>query len=125
MFDDGDPLLERVRALALALPGASEKMSHGRPAFFTTKVFTYFSGSQKISDSWVQHPHSIMVKLDPDESRALLTEERCWVPAYLGVSGWVGVDIAENSDWGEIAELMEASFRETAPATLVKHLPHQ
>ena len=39
MFDDDDPLLAQVRALALALPEADEKVSHGRPAFFTKKVF--------------------------------------------------------------------------------------
>ena len=42
-FDDGDPVLARVRELALALPDAGEKVSHGRPAFFTTKVFAYLS----------------------------------------------------------------------------------
>ena len=35
MFDDGDPLLVRVREIALAFPGAAEKVSHGRPAFTT------------------------------------------------------------------------------------------
>lgn len=28
MFDDDDPVLERVRSLALTLPGAGEKVSH-------------------------------------------------------------------------------------------------
>ena len=37
MVDDDDPMLERVRAIALALPGASEKTSHGRPALHTVK----------------------------------------------------------------------------------------
>src|SRR5699024_3289456 len=45
MFDEDDPVLARVRALALALPGAAEKISHGRPNFFTTKVFATYSGS--------------------------------------------------------------------------------
>lgn len=35
MFDETDPLLARVRGIALALPEAGEKVSHGRPAFFT------------------------------------------------------------------------------------------
>ena len=39
MFDEADPVLGRVRALALAFPDATEKISHGHPAFFTTKVF--------------------------------------------------------------------------------------
>ena len=47
MFDDADPLLARVREIALALPEAAEKITHGRPTFFTTKVFAYFGGSPR------------------------------------------------------------------------------
>jgi len=52
MFDDDDPLLAQVRALALALPEADEKVSHGRPAFFTKKVFCIYGGSLKIDGEW-------------------------------------------------------------------------
>ena len=45
LFDDDDPLLARVRGIALALPEAVEKVSHGRPAFFTRKIFAYYGGS--------------------------------------------------------------------------------
>lgn len=83
MFDDDDPLLERLRAFASTLPGAAEKVSHGRPAFFTTRVFAYFGGALKIGDQWIQHPQSILVKLDADERRTLLSEPRSWVPALL------------------------------------------
>jgi len=44
MFDDDDPLLERIRKLCAELPGTHEKVSHGRPAFFTKKVFAYYGG---------------------------------------------------------------------------------
>ena len=47
MFDDQDPYLARVRDICLALPGADEKISHGRPNFFTRKVFATFGGSLK------------------------------------------------------------------------------
>ncbi|MBB2948803.1 glucan biosynthesis protein [Actinoplanes lutulentus] len=114
MFDEADPLLGRVRVLALALPDAAEKVSHGRPAFFTTKVFAYYGGSVKVDGVYRQHEQSVMVLPDPDEREALLGDERCFVPAYLGVSGWVGVDLTEDSDWQEIAELLGASYRRTA-----------
>ncbi len=52
MFDDKDPLLKRVRKLALAFPDANEKVSHGRPAFYTVKVFAYYGGSQKVDGEW-------------------------------------------------------------------------
>jgi len=122
MFDDDDPFLAEVRELALALPGADEKVSHGRPAFFTKKVFAYFGGSLEEGGEWVQHPHSVVVQPDPDERQALVEEERVYVPAYLGPSGWVGVDLDDRTDWAEVAELLDASYRMTAPKRLVQEL---
>ena len=124
MFDDDDPLLARVRELALALPGAAMKVSHGRPAFFTTKVFAYYGGSRRVEGEWVQHPHCVMVLLDPDERAALLEQERSFVPAYLGPSGWIGVELPgpDAAGWDEVAELLDASYRRTAPARLVREL---
>ena len=29
-----------------------------------------------------------------------------YVPAYLGPSGWIGVDLDDHTDWTEIAELL-------------------
>jgi hypothetical protein len=123
MFADDDPLLARVRRIALALPGAAEKVSHGRPAFFTTKVFAYYGGSLKIGDEWVEHARSVVVLPDPGERRALLGDPRVYVPGYLGGSGWVGLDLDEEPDgWDEVAELVEASYRSTAPKRLVAEL---
>ncbi|WP_218824453.1 MmcQ/YjbR family DNA-binding protein [Asanoa hainanensis] len=114
MFDEADPVLGRVRALALAFPDAGEKISHGRPAFFTTKVFAYYGGSVKVEGAYQQHDRSVLVLVDPDERTALLADSRCYVPAYLGAYGWIGVDVADDSDWDEINELLDASYRRTA-----------
>lgn len=121
MFDEADPLLVRIRALALAFPGAAEKISHGRPFFHTKTAFAVYGGSEK--DTRVPFPHALLVKPDAEERRALLSESRCFVPAYLGPSGWVGVDLAVSGvDWVEVAELLDMSFRVTAPAGLVRVL---
>jgi len=114
MFEDDDPYLARVRSLAADLPNVGEKVSHGRPAFFTKKVFAYYGGSLKVAGEWVQHPHSLMVQPDESERRALLEDERVFVPAYLGPAGWIGVDLDDATDWTEIAELLDASYRLTA-----------
>jgi hypothetical protein len=120
MFDDDDPYLAKVRELASALPGTAEKISHGRPAFFTTKVFVYYGGSLKVDGSWVEHPHAVIVQPDPADRRALIEEARVFVPAYLGPSGWLGVDVdGTDTDWAEVAELLDASFRLTAPKRLI------
>lgn len=115
MFDDEDPYLIHVRQLAAELPGTAEKISHGRPAFYTKKVFAYYGGSLKRAGDWVQHPESIVVQPDPADRDALLQEQRVYVPAYLGPAGWIGVDLEDATDWNEIAELLDASYRLTAP----------
>lgn len=125
MFDDDDPLLARVRAIALALPGADEKVSHGRPTFFTKKVFCYYGGSVRVDGDWEPHDHAIIVLPDPDDRRALLDDERTFVPAYLGPSGWIGLDLDDATDWDEVAELLDASYRLTAPKRLVTELDQE
>lgn len=125
MFDPDDPMLARVRALARAFPGTDEKVSHGRLAFFTKNVFCYYGGSQKVDGAWVQHPQAIVFLPDTRERKALEADDRFWVPAYLGTSGWLGLDLTEGSDFGEVAELIEDSYRATAPARLVAELDEQ
>ncbi len=126
LFRDDDPVLARVRGLAMTLPSASEKVSHGRPAFFTTKVFAYYGGTLKVDGEWVEHPECVMVLLDDDDHAALLEDPRSFVPAYIGVSGWLGIDLSADLDhptaWTELAELLDASYRRTAPKRLVAEL---
>jgi predicted DNA-binding protein (MmcQ/YjbR family) len=122
MFDDDDPYLSRVRDLAHALPGVDMKVSHGRPAFFTKKIFAYYGGSVKVDGEWVQHERSLMVLPDPGDRVALTEDPRSFVPAYLGPSGWIGIDLDGSTDWTEIAELLDASFRLTAPSKLIAEL---
>lgn len=121
-FDDADPFLGRVRALALALPGAAEKVSHGRPAFFTTKVFAYYGGSIKVDGGYVSHDRSVLVLLEADERTAMLDDPRCYLPAYLAHAGWLGVDLDDDTDWAEIGELLDAGYRRTAGRRRVAEL---
>lgn len=123
MFDRDDPLLARVRTTAMRFPGAAEKISHGRPTFFTKKVFVYYGGSvRRGAGDWVQHPQSVLVLLESDERAALVGDSRTFIPAYLGSSGWLGLDLAPDSDFDEITELIDSSFRNTAPARLIAAL---
>ncbi len=122
MFDDADPFLARLRRVALTLPDAAEKVSHGRPAFYTTKVFAYFGGSLRVDGEWEQHEHAVVVLPDAAEREALLHDDRVWVPAYLGPSGWLGLDLDAGTDWAEVAELVESSYRVTAGARRVRRL---
>lgn len=122
MYDPDDPVLARVREIALAFPGAAEKESHGRPAFYTRKVFGYYGGSVRFDGEWEPHDRAIVFLPDPVERPALEADERFWVPAYLGPSGWLGLDIDVRSDFEEVSELLEDSFRITALKRLVAEL---
>jgi predicted DNA-binding protein (MmcQ/YjbR family) len=65
----------------------------------------------------------VIVQPDPADRRALIEEARVFVPAYLGPSGWLGVDVdGTDTDWAEVAELLDASYRLTAPKRLVAEL---
>ena len=117
-----DPLLARVRTICLALPGAAEKISHGHPNFFTVKVFAVYGGVVKGDHAADTYSRSMLFKPDEAEHAALVGDERFFVPAYYGPSGWLGVDLRRDPDWAEVAELAEMSYRNTAPARLVREL---
>lgn len=118
MFDDDDPILAQVRELALSLPEAAEKVSHGRPAFYTTKVFAYYGASTKVDGEWLEHAHAIAVQADESDRAAIRELSGSFVPAYLGPSGWTGIDLGEETDWTEVNELLLESYVLTAPARL-------
>jgi hypothetical protein len=122
-FDPEDRLLGLVREICLPLPDADEKVSHGRPNFFTRKVFAIYGATVR-GDHWsAERDRSVQVLLDADERVALQRDERFFVPAYTGTSGWLGLDLTvAEVDWDEVAELVEASYRNTAGKRLVAEL---
>src|SRR5689334_22009472 len=122
MYDEREPLLARLRTIALALLDAAEKVSHGHPAFFTTKVFAYFGGAEKTGGGEVRHRSSLLVLSEPVDRAALVDDPRCYTPMYLGPSGWIGLDLDGATDWAEVAELVESSYRLTAGVRRVQRL---
>ncbi|MFV0254294.1 MAG: MmcQ/YjbR family DNA-binding protein [Beutenbergiaceae bacterium] len=121
MFDDDDPILARVRDIAFAFPDTAEKVSNGRPVFFTKKVFAVYGGSIKADGTWIQHPQSVLILPDPNEREALLADPRCYQPGYWGPWGWLGWLLDAGSDWQEVSELLEDSYLLTAaPASIAR-----
>ncbi|MDO4717687.1 MAG: MmcQ/YjbR family DNA-binding protein [Propionibacteriaceae bacterium] len=122
MIADADPCLERIREIALALPGAREKRVVGMPAFYTRRVFAYWGMPFKQDGGIVCDPQSLAVLLPEPERLALLQSGRAQVPMYIGPSGWIGLLLGADSDWTEAAELIEESYRQTAGKRLIAQL---
>lgn len=119
MSPDPKSDLAQLRAIALALPRAAEKISHGQPNFYIEKgrVFAQF---------WHDHHHdgatAVMVKTSGLEEQAMLIEadpNLYYRPAYIGHSGWIAIrtDMGDT-DWAHIADRVAASWQLVAPARL-------
>jgi formyltetrahydrofolate-dependent phosphoribosylglycinamide formyltransferase len=114
-----DYLLDRVRALALALPQVDEVVSHGMPCFGIEKgkKFAYFS-----QDHHGNGVIALIVKTSAPEEQAMLIEsdpDLFYRPPYFGPSGWVGIRLDGGEvDWDHMAERLARSWRTVAPRKL-------
>ena len=114
-----EAVLAKVRALALALPAAAEKLTHGMPGFFVEggKFFAYYT-----RDHHGDGITALLVKASGVEEQAQLIEndpELYYRPAYFGPSGWVGIRLDGGAvDWGHIEDWLSRSWRAVAPKKL-------
>jgi len=101
----------------MAYPEAAEVQAWGRPTFRAgKKVFVMVASS-------MDRPYTIVIKPDPDERSALLQDDRFFSPPYWGPGGWLAIDIdAPETDWSELAELIDASYRQVALQRQLKQL---
>ena len=75
-YEAADPYLTRLRTICLALPGAEEKVSHGRPNFFTRKVFAIYGGVVKGDHDPEPYRQALIVQPDESDREALLGDGR-------------------------------------------------
>jgi len=117
MTDDG--LLERLREICLAFPEAVEAGGVGNPSFKVRgKVFAMRHSLHEVQ-RW-----SAWFKAQPGLQEILVggAPERFFVPPYVGHHGWIGAYLDVEQDWEELADLIEESYRMTAPKRLVSQL---
>jgi predicted DNA-binding protein (MmcQ/YjbR family) len=112
-----DDWIPRLRHLCLALPEAEEKPFGGHTA-------PTFRVRDKMFLMIYEDLSGMMMKARPGVQEALVGSdpERFFVPPYVGHRGWIGVQLGVDQDWDEIADLVEESYRMTAPKRLVKQL---
>ncbi|WP_040836473.1 MmcQ/YjbR family DNA-binding protein [Nocardia brevicatena] len=110
-----DPL-ERLRAICLELPEASERLNHGSPAFAVrSKSFTVFLADDHHGPGqaiWCPAPDGVQAEVVDAEP------ERFFVPPYVGHGGWIGVRLDIDPDWDEIREIVRDAYRKVAPKKL-------
>ena len=93
----------RLRAICLALPGATEKIAWGEPTWRAGKIFaqmdTHHHGAEHVA---------VWVPLPPGMQEALIDEDadRFFRPPYVGHKGWVDVRIDGKPDWKIVASVV-------------------
>jgi hypothetical protein len=107
--------VERLRAICLALPGTSEKLSHGEPTFWAgSRMFVTFANG----DSHHGAGRDGVWCAAPDGAQRVLVDadsDRFFVPPYVGPRGWIGVWLDRSPDWNLVASVIEDAYRTIAP----------
>jgi hypothetical protein len=107
MVDPGIQLA-RIRRICGTIPGTLEKISHGEPTFFTPKrVFTMFANNHH-GDGHV----GVWLPAASGVQAALIEEapDTYFRPPYVGVSGWIGVELSRVND-EQLGALIREAFR--------------
>jgi hypothetical protein len=88
--------LERVRRICSALPETTERLSHGEPTFFVhNKVFVMFANNHHDDGHiavWLPVPSGLQTTLIET------APETYFKPPYVGVRGWVGIELYRIND---------------------------
>src|ERR1051325_4261810 len=107
--------LKRIRRICAALPETTEKLSHGAPAFLVRKkVFAMFANNHH------NDGHIAVWLAAPPGMQAILigtAPEKFFRPPYVGVGGWVGVEL-DRVDDRELASHLREAWRLIAPQRL-------
>jgi hypothetical protein len=108
MTKKADEHLRRVRRICSAMPETTERLSHGAPTFFARKkVFTMFANNHH-GDGHV----AVWIPAAPGLQAMLIHDspETFFKPPYVGVKGWVGIELEAISD-EELAVLIRDAWQ--------------
>jgi len=108
--------LERLRAICLALPEATEKVAWGEPTWrvkdrLFAQLDDHHHGAEHMA-VWLPAP------LGEQEAMVYTDPAHFFRPPYVGPRGWVGVRIDRRLDWAVVAKLVAQAYRLVAPLRL-------
>ena len=105
---DNGTQLGRVRRVCASIPGVEEKLSHGEPTFFTPKrVFAMFADNHHGEGHlavWLPAAEGVQAALIDEDPQTYFR------PPYVGVNGWVGVELGRVDD-EQLGALIREGFR--------------
>ena len=111
----GEKHIERVRRICLALPETMEKLSHGEPTFFVRKKVFAMCSNNHHNDGHIAV--TLPAAIGVQEALIKASPEKFYRPAYVGVRGWIGVEL-DHVDDEELALHVREAWRLIAPEKL-------
>jgi hypothetical protein len=117
---EGTAVLDRVRAISLALSGAVEKLAWGTATFRAgDRMFAHFNDNHH-NDGRI----AVWCAAPPGAQETLIDAApgRFFRPPYVGHKGWVGIDLGPEVDWDEVAWVLENACRSVASRKLLAGL---
>lgn len=108
-------VLDKMRAICLALPESRETITWGKPHYRVgEKIFAGYGEEhgKEVIGFKLEREHAAVVVLDP----------RFWPAPYVGRHGWVSMDAAQVKDWEAVRRFIHESYRLIAPRRLAAKL---
>ncbi len=112
--------LAKIRKIIEKWPETDERISHGAPTWWGgKKTFATFANNHH-NDGRV----AVWIKSDVDSQEGLVEAKPdvFFVPPYVGPSGWIGVRVDRDIDWGVLEGLLLSGYRMVAPKRALKQL---
>jgi predicted DNA-binding protein (MmcQ/YjbR family) len=114
MYEDSNPLIQKLRKVCLALGNVVEKEAWGECTFRVVdgSMFAMTDNNHHQSGHvavWVKAPamaQEILINSDP---------ARFFKPPYMGHKGWVGVRLQGKADWDHITAILKDGYEMSLP----------
>jgi hypothetical protein len=113
--DAGTKQMERVRRICMSLPETVEKISHGEPTFFVRKRVFAMCSNNHHNDGHIAV--TLPAAIGVQEALVAANPEKFYRPPYVGVRGWIGVEL-DRVDDKELALHIKEAWRMIAPEKL-------
>lgn len=106
--------LNNVQALCLAYPEATQEYTFESETFRVRKKIFAMHSVDDLNGA------ALWVKGRPGDQEMMIAADasRFFKPPYLGPKGWIGIRLTKETDWDELADLIETSYRLIAPKRL-------